>query len=244
MNQLRRATKRQAIKDYVIDWIRDHDLKFGDAIQSQNVLAEYFNVTAVTVHKALTELVSEGTIHRRQGSGTFVGPDNGVFSLALRAEGVNVLEAVTLTNPDYQLSGVSATFHGRDIFAPAAAFLARGTEPDRLGPAAINLVQIDHLRLPEPGQPVEAAHIIHVDHFGNLILNITELHLDRKDNPRFTIAGQTIPRLSRTFADVAAGELLAYVGSSHGHLEIAVRNGSAARRLGVKAGARVTVSRG
>jgi len=180
----------------------------------------------------------------RTDHGTFVGPDNGVFSLALRAEGVNVLEAVTLTNPDYQLSGVSATFHGRDIFAPAAAFLARGTEPDRLGPAAINLVQIDHLRLPEPGQPVEAAHIIHVDHFGNLILNITELHLDRKDNPRFTIAGQTIPRLSRTFADVAAGELLAYVGSSHGHLEIAVRNGSAARRLGVKAGARVTVSRG
>jgi S-adenosylmethionine hydrolase len=180
----------------------------------------------------------------RTDCGTFVGPDNGVFSLALRAEGVNTLEAVTLTNPDYQLQNVSATFHGRDIFAPAAAFLARGMALERLGPAAINLVHPEHLRPPQSGQLPDTARIIHIDHFGNLVLNITDRHIDQPDATQFIIAQKIIPRLSRTFADVSHNELLAYVGSTGGHIEIAIRNGNAAHRLGVKTGDTVTVKRG
>ncbi len=75
MNQLRRGSKRQRIKDSIVKWIRDQKLNPGDPILSQNQLAKRFKVTAVTVHKALTELVDDGVVHRKQGSGTFVGPD-------------------------------------------------------------------------------------------------------------------------------------------------------------------------
>lgn len=164
--------------------------------------------------------------------GYFVGPDNGVFSLALTLGQLNVIEAVTLTNPDFQLATVSATFHGRDIFAPAAAHLAAGAPLRRFGPPAINLVKLDYVAEMQRG----ACRIIHIDHFGNLILSFTRQRLHNPEQVTFRLKGRTIKSLSYTFADVAEGELLAYVGSSHDHLEIAVRNGNAARRLGAQVG--------
>jgi len=174
----------------------------------------------------------------RTSHGIFVGPDNGVFSLALAAEPVNVLEAVTLTNSDYQLPRVSATFHGRDVFAPAAAHLANGVPLSQFGPRAINLVRL------ELGPKIQnsEAQIIHVDHFGNLILNLTRHDIADPEQITFTIGPHVIKSLQATFADVAEGQLLAYTGSSRDHIEIAIRNGNAAQSLRLQVGDVIKVS--
>ena len=178
----------------------------------------------------------------RTNHGIFVGPDNGVFSLVLGAKGINVLEAVTLTNPEYQLSRVSATFHGRDVFAPAAAFIASGVPLAKFGPSAINLVRLNYGRPDQ--QKIDTSRIIHIDRFGNLILDLTAHDIDLPEQVAFAVGNREIKSLSFTFADVAEGQLLAYTGSTRDHIEIAVRNGNAARELGLHIGDTVDVKRG
>jgi hypothetical protein len=187
----------------------------------------------------------------RTSHGVFVGPDNGVFSLVLAAQPVNVLEAVTLTNPDYQLPSLSATFHGRDIFAPAAAHLAQGVLLNQLGPRAIHLVRLEtsfksqnpaQESLPETHPQVKSktchleSRVLHIDHFGNLILDLTGRDIADSNQVTFTVGHQLIKSLSATFADVEEGQLLVYTGSSRDHIEIAIRNGNAAQHLGLKVG--------
>ncbi len=173
----------------------------------------------------------------RTSQGVFVAPDNGVLSYVLAS--ANVDEAVSLTNPAYRLPEVSTTFHGRDIFAPAAAHLAGGVPLSELGPRAINLV-----RLPPPGPEFTPegdliAHVMHVDHFGNLILDVTAG--DLVGEVTFELAGRKIEALSSTFADVEPGELVAYVGSTRDHVEIALREGDAAREMGLGIGDEVLI---
>lgn len=178
---------------------------------------------------------------------SYVAPDNGVLSLALVQDPAQV--AVHLTVAHYRLPQVSATFHGRDIFAPAAAHLACGVDPLEMGePVPLADLVTFPLSVPEH-QPDGAwlAKVLHVDHFGNLITSF-QFPIPNIQDPipniqSVEIAGQRIPRLSRTFADVAPGELVAYVGSS-GHLEIAVREGNAAEALGAGVGAPVRVREG
>ena len=174
----------------------------------------------------------------RTSQGLFVAPDNGVLSYVLAS--THVEEAVSLTNPDYRLPEVSTTFHGRDIFAPAAAHLARGVPLGALGPRAINLVR---LPLPHPESLPQGdliAHVMHVDRFGNLILDATARDLPHRE-VAFELAGRRIEQLSNTFADVEPGELVAYVGSTRDHLEIALRNGHAARELNMSFGDEVVI---
>jgi hypothetical protein len=170
----------------------------------------------------------------RTSQGILVGPDNGVLSYALAAAEVH--EAVSLTNPAYQLPIVSSTFHGRDIFAPAAAHLARGVPLAELGPRGINLVR---LALTTPQETPEGDHVMHVDHFGNLILDARAG--DVSGEVTLELAGYRIEGISRTFADVAPGQPLAYVGSTRDHVEIAIREGNAAGEMGVGVGERVLV---
>lgn len=175
----------------------------------------------------------------RTSQGIFVAPDNGVLSYVLAT--AHQHEAISLTNPAYQMPRVSTTFHGRDIFAPAAAHLANGVPLEELGPRAINLV-----RLPTPESKATAegdlfAHVIHIDHFGNLILNVTAADVD--EDVILELGGHTIEGLSRTFADVAHGQPLAYVGSSRDHVEIALREGNAAREIGINVGDQILIRR-
>jgi S-adenosylmethionine hydrolase len=176
-------------------------------------------------------------VHTAQG--IFVAPDNGVLSYVLAS--ADVREAVSLTKPAYQLPQVSATFHGRDIFAPAAAHLANGVSLERLGPRAINLLRLP-LSQPErrPNDDL-VAHVMHVDHFGNLILDVAADDVD--EECVFELGGRSIEGVSGTFADVADGELVAYVGSSRDHVEIAVRNSDAAQELEIGIGDRVLIRR-
>jgi len=174
----------------------------------------------------------------------FVGPDNGVLSLALEEAGLS--RAVELRAPRYRLARVSATFHGRDIFAPAAAHLWRGVKLDALGPPVRG--GLTHLELAEPREGLEElrGEVLYVDGFGNLVTNIERDALARFE-ARFPgmplsvrIAKSAPMRILEAYGDAREGVPLATFGSFD-LLEIAVRDGSAARRFGAGAGAIVTV---
>jgi S-adenosylmethionine hydrolase len=167
----------------------------------------------------------------RTGRAIYVAPDNGVLSLVLHREPSQL--AVRLTDPAYHLSEVSATFHGRDIFAPAAAHLARGTDPTQMGhqfPPSELITSLMPSPLPQANGSWQG-EVLHIDHFGNLITNfeIPNSH----SRLAVTVGEQRVEPLRHTFADVEPGQMLIYRGSS-GYLEIAVREGNAAAELGVR----------
>lgn len=184
--------------------------------------------------------------------GTFVGPDNGVFSYVMAEESVEAV--VELANPRYHLPRVSETFHGRDIFAPAAAHLASGVDIRALGPDVPDPVTLPLPRL-EMGPQGIRGEVLATDHFGNAITSIGRLRRRedqlvvkpafrrrREEQARFQagealviVGGREIRGLRRTYADVGPGQTLALVGSE-GQLEIAVREGNAAKRLGLEPG--------
>jgi len=174
----------------------------------------------------------------RAAQARFVAPDNGVLSYVLAREGMK--EAVSLTNSRYHRPTVSHTFHGRDIFAPVAAHLARGVPLAELGEP---LTEIFTFPLPQPQvlpDGVVVGHVLHVDRFGNLILDVREGDFILGGGIILEVAGRRIQGLGRTFTDVPAGELVAYIASS-GHLEIAWREGNAAQSLGMKRGDKIVL---
>lgn len=178
----------------------------------------------------------------RAGNYTFVAPDNGLLTPLLDAEPVE--QAVSLENPAYHLPRVSATFHGRDIFAPVAAHLARGVPIELLGPP-VPREELVRLSWPRPRRTPDGweVAIVYADRFGNLITNLPGEWLDPPpDRWKFEVGPVVISGLRRTFADVNVGEPVAYIGSS-GYLELAVRQGNARRQWGVGPGLLVRVRR-
>ena len=177
----------------------------------------------------------------RTPQATFVAPDNGVLSYVVAGERVE--QIVQLTNPGYHLSPASRTFHGRDIFAPAAAHLARGVPMAELGQP---LAEIVAFPLPRPQTRPDGAivgQVIHIDRFGNLITSITATDLANCPRMRegiIRIKGQSIRGIASNYAEVTPGKLLAIVGSSD-RLEIAVSGGSASQTLEAKVGDEVVL---
>ncbi len=173
----------------------------------------------------------------------FVAPDNGVLSLVEARETSFSVRHITADR--YFLQPVSQTFHGRDIFAPVAAWLAKGVAPEDFGPQIT-----DYARLPMRGIESSApdrlcATVLKVDKFGNLITNLTESDLPGLFSAtpqaiRLLIAGHVITRVCRSYAEGAGDELFAIFGSS-GFLEIAARQNSAAKKLSVREGEPVSV---
>jgi len=164
----------------------------------------------------------------------FVGPDNGIFSLIAKEH--PDYQARSLENPIYRRSRISHTFHGRDIFAPAAAHLARGAAFESLGPPCTPmLAQWSSVRRMKNKLQGE---VIYIDHFGNIITN-----LQRRDVAAFvaakacavTIGSQVITQIVNTYAQVEPGNAAALIGSS-GYLEIAVNQASAAEILKIRTG--------
>jgi S-adenosylmethionine hydrolase len=187
----------------------------------------------------------------------FVGPDNGLFTYALTE--AERWRAVELASRSYRLPQVSATFHGRDVFAPAAAHLAAGVSFDDLGPAVTDPILLAQPRL-EIDRTRLAGEVLHVDRFGNLITSIGRLRWQGGQltvipafrpqsvpKARFPaarvhvrVADQELKGVHRTYGDTPAGEVVALVGSG-GFLEIAVSQGSAAQRLDLRSGAPVEI---
>jgi S-adenosyl-L-methionine hydrolase (adenosine-forming) len=173
----------------------------------------------------------------------FVGPDNGLLWPA--ADDAGIRRAVKLTAARYRLRNVSATFHGRDIFAPAAAWIWRGVALAELGPAVAN---IRRLKLPAPALERDelCGEVIYVDGFGNLVTNLDRDSVARlgarfhQKNLSVRIGKGAVMRILDAYGDAPRGAPLATFGS-FGMLEIAVRDGDAARRFRAAPGAPVRV---
>ena len=208
-----------------------HDIAAQDIEAGRLAVARYWHRFPVgTVHVAVVDPGvggSRAAIAVESEGRLLVGPDNGILSPAMLFQGAR---CVTLSVP----ASAAPTFHGRDVFAPAAVHLATGTPLDSLG--AISGDPIVR-RTPEPIRGADGAThgvVISIDRFGNLVTNL----ITRRAG-EVQVAGQVMT-LARTYSDVGSGDLTALIGSS-GLVEIAVRDGSAASRLGVQRGAPVVL---
>jgi S-adenosyl-L-methionine hydrolase (adenosine-forming) len=177
----------------------------------------------------------------------FIAPDNGILTEVwhdARARWApEDCVVVELAERRFWRDRVSHTFHGRDIFAPVAAHLAAGVSLSSLGPRLLGINELS-FEQPTRGRNGElVGRIIHVDHFGNCITNITPHDLERAGKSKqlvVDIIDQHISGLHQAYVDGPIGALIALIGSSD-HLELAVRNGNAAKTLGVGIGDTVRV---
>jgi S-adenosylmethionine hydrolase len=210
-----------------------HSVNPGDVRSAAYLLGRtWHRFPGGTIHLVVVDPgvgTSRGALAFSAHGHLFVGPDNGVFTPVLHDAEV---EAVVLPTPE----GASPTFHARDVFAPAAAALAGGGKLENLGQPFSGTPE--RLAYTEPhyeGKSI-VGEIVYIDRFGSLITNLTTDIVPAY--ARLEVEDLDIGPVRRTYNDVPTGGLLAYVGSG-GALEIAVRNGSAARRLGVGVGGRV-----
>ena len=176
------------------------------------------------------------------GDYRFVAPDNGVLTAVLQEAPAKRI--VELTERRYARPTVSRTFEGRDRFAPAAAWLARGIQLPALGRP---LGDCQRLEIPQPVAETDrlAGTVLLVDAFGNLVTNLDRRAVEalaKAGAIQIVAGGQSVPRLVSTYADIAHGEVCALFGSSD-HLELAAHSESAAARLGLGRGAVVEIRR-
>jgi hypothetical protein len=221
-----------------------HDIPAHDVVAGALELAacyKYFPVGTIFL-----VVVDPGVGSSRRGIAAdcgdykFVAPDNGVLSAVFQKTPPK--KVVELTERKYARPTVSRTFEGRDRFAPAAGWLAKGITLVSMGKSITNYHVLD---LPQPVVSSEgiSGEIMRVDRFGNLITNIERKVLEDFAEGRLiavTLGDRDVPRLVATYAEAAAGELCALFGSTD-HLEVAVNAGDAARELGLGRGAKATV---
>jgi S-adenosylmethionine hydrolase len=222
-----------------------HGIAPQSVLQGALVLANTLPYLPEAVHLAVVD-PGVGTSRRalvlRGGNGhLFVGPDNGLLlPAAERAGGIE--EAREIANREYALEPVSATFHGRDIFAPAAAHLARGLDAAELGPAVVvdSLVRLD---VPEPdlsGRRIRAT-CLYIDRFGNMQLNLNhhqvqEFGIVPGTQVEIENAGELYyATAARTFADARRGEVILYE-DAYENIAVAISAGNAAQTFNVREG--------
>ena len=233
---------RLAPRTRVIDV--SHGVAAQDVRQGALVLAQAVAYLPRAVHLAVVDPgvgSGRGMVAVEAGGQVLVGPDNGLLVWAAEALG-GVGRVHALRDPAYRLAPVSATFHGRDVFAPAAAHLAAGVDPGALGPEVDpgRLVRLEWAGVWVDGDRVGAS-VVAVDHFGNLALDLGRDHLERVgvavgDPVELRVGGRTHRLVfAETFASVPAGDLILHE-DSFGSLAVAVNLGRAADRLGAGPG--------
>jgi S-adenosylmethionine hydrolase len=220
---------------------------------------ERFNVRmGAYVLASVVQYFAKGTIHvavvdpgvgtRRRPiliqtqRGFFIGPDNGLLILAAENQGISRIHEIT--NPRLMLPRVSSTFHGRDVFAPAAAHLANGVHPAEFGPEIRDAAKPEFTKL-TLRKDVLVGEVLHVDNFGNIITNIGEKEITRirmKDVVNVELSNKKLKlKLCKAYGEAKPQELLALIGS-HNYLEIALNQGNAAAELGTKPGDKIKLS--
>ena len=220
-----------------------HHVPPADVTRGAAVLAQTAPHLPPAVHVAV---VDPGVGTARRGivigtpSGILVGPDNGLLVWAAEELG-GLTEVVELANKDWTVGEISSTFHGRDVFAPAAARIALGADLSEAGPA----VPVDSVvRLPDPvvvvGDGWIEAEVLTVDRFGNVQLAAGGSTLSGLSS-ELTVNGTVSARLGTTFQDVDAGDLLVYEDSA-GRVAIAVNGGRAVVVLSVQTGDMIRIS--
>ena len=222
-----------------------HGIKPGRVLQGALMLANTLAYMPIGVHLAVVDPGVGGQrrpLALQDASGrVYVGPDNGLLLPAAERYG-GVVAAHELANPAYALEHVSRTFHGRDLFSPAAAHLALGVPLGELGPP-IDVDALVHLELPQPEHRDDGirATVLGVDRFGNAALNLTRDDVERAGIvPGTTVevaasGSRYFAVAARTFADAREGDLILYE-DSYRNVAIAVSRGSAAALLGLDEG--------
>jgi len=228
-----------------------HGVRPGRILQGALALRNALAYMPAGVHLAIVDPgvgSSRRPLALRDAEGRcYVGPDNGLLLPAADRCG-GVAAAHELANPAYALESVSRTFHGRDLFAPAAAHVAQGVELAELGPpvATDALVRLD-LPVPEVGAAKIRATVLTVDRFGNVALNLTRDDLDAVSivpgvRVELTARGNHYYAVAaRTFADARPGDLILYE-DSYRNVAVAVTRGSAATLLGISEGSEIVVT--
>ena len=227
-----------------------HGIDPQEILQGALVLRNTLPYMPEGVHLAVVDPgvgTDRKAIALRSGDGRlYVGPDNGLLIPAAERMG-GIADAWEVTEPAYRLSPLSRTFHGRDVFAPAAAFLAGGLEPAGLGPS-LDTSMLTRLAVPVAQVSAEeiVAHVLIVDRFGNVQLNLTASDLDRIG----IVPGTRIELeigleryyavAARTFADVARGDIVLYE-DSYRNISIAINVGDAASVISARVGDRVRI---
>jgi S-adenosylmethionine hydrolase len=171
----------------------------------------------------------------------FIGPDNGLFTSVCDEE--SQVEVRHIENRQYRLDSEGSTFDGRDLFAPAAAWLTKGQAVGSFGPL---MKRYERLPIQPPGwvNHVMTGQIVYIDRFGNLISNLSRFHLTelrgatKRTTPSIRLAGQTIDGLVTSYSSGVAGIPQALINSD-GNLEVFVRDGNAAQILGISRGSRI-----
>ena len=198
-----------------------------------------------TIHVAVVD-PGVGTRRRpiliQTQQGFFVGPDNGLLILAAEHQGITGIHEIT--NSRLMLPRISSTFHGRDIFAPAAAHLANGVHPTEFGSEIRDAVRPEFTKVTlRKGMLV--GEVLHVDNFGNIITNIGEKEIARiraKDVVNVELPNQKLKlKLCKAYGEAKPQEPLALIGS-HNYLEIALNQGNAAAQFEIKSGDKIKLS--
>jgi hypothetical protein len=226
-----------------------HGIPPTSVLQGALVLSNTIAFMPVGIHLAIVDPGVGGprrplALRDREGR-VFVGPDNGLLMPAASRAGIEA--AHELANPDYALESISRTFHGRDLFAPAAAYLATGVSLAELGPPVDpeSLVRLD---LPEPsidGGGIRAT-LLYSDSFGNIALNldrddVAALGLVSGARVELELAGERYYAvMARTFADARPGDVILYE-DSYKNMSIAINRGNAARMLHASPGQQVRI---
>lgn len=224
-----------------------HDIEPQNIRQAVYVISSAFGYFPTgSVHLCVVD-PGVGTERRplafEAGGHVFVGPDNGVFTEIINR--LHPKKFYQASNPEMTLRPVSNTFHGRDVFAPVAAWLAGGTDPAAVGAIVSEPVM---LKLPSQIRPAPnliEGEIIHIDHFGNAITNITSgmMDLARKESNggglEIQTHGEVIEGLSPCYGAAPSDEKLAAVFGSWDTVELFVKNGSAASAYNLSLGDRV-----
>jgi len=217
-----------------------HDIEPGDIAGAAWVLGRtWARFPEATVHLVVVDPGVGGerrALVLEHDGRWFVGPDNGLITRAVPVEPSKVRR---IDGDSLGLAAASVTFHGRDLFAPAAAWLAGGGALDVVGPA-VDPGALVRLAAPGPERVGAAVrgHVVHVDRFGNLITDIPSRWVS--PTALVEVAGEEVSGMRTHYAAAEPGELLALIGSG-GTLEISVRNGNAAARLSAGRGDRVNV---
>ena len=234
--------KRIAPETQIVDIT--HGIPRLQILQGALVLANTVPYMPVGVHLAIVDpgvgSQRRALALRDEEGRLYVGPDNGLLVPA--AERAGIAAAHELADPRYALESISRTFHGRDLFAPAAAHLSLGVALEELGPplAVDALVRLD---LPEPeiGRSRVGACVLYVDSFGNIALNVTREHATRVGivpgtQVELELGGERVYAVvARTFADARPGDLILYE-DSYRNMSIAISGGNAGEMLQARAG--------
>lgn len=227
-----------------------HGIPPQAVLQGALVLANTIGYMPVGVHLAVVDPGVGGprrALALRDGEGRlYVGPDNGLLLPAAGRAGIAA--AYELANPAYALESISRTFHGRDLFAPAAAHLSLGVPLEELGPPLDPeaLVTLD-LPPPEVRDGEALATVLYVDSFGNIVLNLTREDVEgvgivSGTRVELELAGENYYAVTaRTFADARPGDVILYQ-DSYANMSVAISRGSAARMLHASPGQKIRIS--